>query len=111
MLAIGRAHPLLADGLDPLHPAVLRLIADVAAAARSAGRGVAVCGALASDPDAAPLLVGLGIGELSAVPGAIPAVKAALRRRRIDECRDLAVRALAQDDTAAVRGLLAGERA
>ncbi len=110
VLAIDRAHPLLADGLDPLHPAVLRLIADVAAAAQAAGRGVAVCGALASDPDAAPLLVGLGVGELSAVPGAIPAVKDALRRRRIDECRDLAARALAQDDTAAVRELLAGER-
>ncbi len=81
-------------------------------AARAAGRGVAVCGALASDPDAAPLLVGLGVGELSAVPGAIPAVKDALRRwRRSTECRDLAARALAQDDTAAVRAVDAtGER-
>ena len=111
VLAIDRAHPLLADGLDALHPAVLRLIADVAAAARAASRGVAVCGALASDPDAAPLLVGLGVGELSAVPGAIPAVKEALRRGTIEQCRDLAARALAQDDAAAVRGLLARERA
>lgn len=111
VLAIDREHPLLADRLDALHPAVLRLVADVSAAARAAGRGVAVCGGLASDPDAAPLLAGLGIGELSAVPAAIPAAKDALRRRTMGECRDLATRALSLDDARAVRGLLAGGRA
>jgi len=111
VLAIDREHPLLANRLDALHPAVLKLIADVAAAARAAGRGAAVCGGLASDPEAAPLLAGLGIGELSALPGAIPAVKDALRGRTIGECRELAARALELNDIHAVRELLAGARA
>jgi phosphocarrier protein FPr/phosphocarrier protein len=111
VLAIDREHPLLADRLDPLHPAVLRLIADVAAAGRAAGRGVAICGGLASEPGAAPLLAGLGVGELSVVPGAIPGAKDSLRRRSSGECRDLAVRALAADDARGVRALLAAVRA
>jgi phosphoenolpyruvate-protein kinase (PTS system EI component) len=52
------------------------------------------------------LLVGLGVGELSAVPGAIPAIKDTLRRRRLAECRELARRALEAEDAAAVRGIL-----
>jgi phosphoenolpyruvate-protein phosphotransferase len=106
-LAIDRTHPLIAGRLDALHPAVLRLVEVACAAARAAGRPVSVCGNLASDPAAAPLLVGLGVGELSAVPGAIPAVKAAVRRATLAGCRALAARALAADDAAAVRALLA----
>jgi len=107
VFAIDRAHPLLADGLDAMHPVVLQLIERVASAARGAGRGVAVCGGLASESSAAPLLVGLGVGELSAVPGAIPAIKDAVRRRTLAECRELAARALALESAAAVRALLA----
>jgi multiphosphoryl transfer protein len=106
VLAIDRAHPSLAGSLDALHPAVLQLIDGVASAARAAGRPVAVCGGLASEPAAAPLLVGLGIGELSAVPGAIPAIKDAVRRRTLEECRELARRALAAESAVAVRKLL-----
>jgi len=106
-LAIDRTHPVLAGGLDALHPVVLQLVEGIASAARAAGRGVAVCGSLASDPVAAPLLVGLGVGELSAVPGAIPAIKDTLRRQTITGCRTLAARALAASDAAAVRALLA----
>ena len=110
VLAIDRAHPSLAGSLDALHPAVLRLIEGVASAARAAGRPVAVCGGLASQPAAAPLLVGLGIGELSAVPGAIPAIKDAVRRRTLDDCRELARRALAAESAVAVRKLLEAPR-
>jgi phosphocarrier protein FPr/phosphocarrier protein len=106
VLAIDRTHPQLASRLDALHPAVLRLIADVCAAARNAGCAVAVCGGLASDPAAAPMLAGLGAGELSAVPASIPAIKNALRRRTLEECRELARRALLLDSTQAVRELL-----
>lgn len=106
MLAIDRTHPTLASRLDALHPAVLAAIQSVCAAARAADRSVAVCGGLASEPAAAPLLVGLGVGELSAVPAAIPAIKDALRRRTLAECRALAGRALAAQNAAAVRGLL-----
>jgi phosphoenolpyruvate-protein phosphotransferase len=108
VLAIDRAHPLLASQIDALHPAVLRLIGNICSAARAARRPVAVCGGLASDPDATPLLVGLGVGELSAVPAAIPRIKDAVRRRTLAECQELARRALTMDSAQAVRELLAG---
>jgi phosphocarrier protein FPr/phosphocarrier protein len=106
VLAIDRTHPLLAGSLDALHPAVLGLIGTVCVAARAARRPVAVCGGLASEPAAAPLLVGLGVGELSAMPGAIPEIKDAVRRHTLADCRALAGRALAAPDAAAVRAIL-----
>jgi phosphoenolpyruvate-protein kinase (PTS system EI component) len=105
-LAIDRTHPELASRLDALHPAVLRLIESVAAAARDAGRPVAVCGGLASDPVAAPILLGLGVQELSVVPTMIPKVKAEVRRHTLAQCRELARRALEQESPQAVRALL-----
>jgi multiphosphoryl transfer protein len=107
-LAMDRGQAGLATQLDALHPAVLRLIRFSADAARAAGRPIAVCGGLASDPLAAPLLVGLGVDELSAVPSAIAELKATLRTRHLDDCRELAERALAAPSAAAVRALAAG---
>jgi phosphocarrier protein FPr/phosphocarrier protein len=104
-LAMDRGHPLLAARLDALHPAVLRLIETAARAGAARGRMVAVCGGLASEPLAAPLLVGLGVHELSAVGAAIPRIKASLSRVTVPECRTLARQALAADDAAAVRAL------
>ncbi|EQD55934.1 PTS system, glucose-specific EIIA/HPr/phosphoenolpyruvate-protein phosphotransferase component, partial [mine drainage metagenome] len=74
-LAMDRGHPQLAARLDGLHPAVLTLIARTAEAAHAHGRGVAVCGGLAADPAAAPILIGLSVRELSCAPAAIPGVK------------------------------------
>jgi phosphoenolpyruvate-protein kinase (PTS system EI component) len=105
-LAIDRTHPLLAGSLDALHPAVLALIGTASNAARAARRPVAVCGGLASEPAAAPLLVGLGVGELSLMPGAIPEIKDVVRRHTLADCRALAARALAAPDAAAVRAIL-----
>jgi phosphoenolpyruvate-protein kinase (PTS system EI component) len=85
---------------------VLRLIRTSATAARAAGRPIAVCGGLASDPLAAPLLVGLGVDELSAVPSVIPEIKSRLRALRLDACRELAERALDAASAAAVRVLV-----
>lgn len=104
-LAMDRGQAELATQLDALHPAVLRLIRCSADAARAAGRSIAVCGGLASDPIAAPILVGLGVGELSAVPSAIPELKATLRALRMDDCRALAQRALQAPSATAVRAL------
>jgi len=104
-LAMDRGESELAAHLDALHPAVLRLISISAAAARAAGRPVAVCGGLASDPLAAALLVGLGVDELSAVPSVIPELKSRLRSLRLDDCRELAERALEAASAAAVRAL------
>ncbi|MFG1907574.1 HPr family phosphocarrier protein [Kribbella sp. NPDC048928] len=88
----------LADGLDP---AVLQLIDHVT---RNAGVRVAVCGDLASDPQAAVLLAALGVTELSAVGPQVPLVKARLRQADLSEV-DTAT-ALAARDAAQVRGLL-----
>ncbi len=104
-LAIDRSHPELAMQLDGLHPAVLRLIAGTAAAAVARGRPVAVCGGLASDPVAVPVLLGLGVQEFSMVPGAIPRIKALIRTCAMARCRELADRALALPSAAAVRDL------
>jgi phosphocarrier protein FPr/phosphocarrier protein len=104
-LAMDRGNPQLAARLDALHPAVLRLIDTAGQAAASRARMVAVCGGLASEPLAAPILVGLGVHELSAVGAVIPQLKACLGRVTLAECRALAREALAQPDAAAVRAL------
>ncbi|MGH8494961.1 MAG: phosphoenolpyruvate--protein phosphotransferase [Gammaproteobacteria bacterium] len=100
-LAIDRAHPELGRAFDSLHPAVLRQIAAVVDAA--GGCSVSVCGALASDPDAVPLLIGLGIRTLSAVPNVIPELKALLGSLSLAECRELAAATLSEEDAAGVR--------
>ncbi len=105
-LAIDRGNSELAARIDAVHPAVLRLVATVTAAAARRARGVAVCGGLASDPAAVPLLLGLGVNELSAVPAQIPHIKEVVRAHTLDACRALAARALALESAAAVRELL-----
>jgi phosphoenolpyruvate-protein phosphotransferase/dihydroxyacetone kinase phosphotransfer subunit len=77
-LASDRTNPSVSSLYHPMQPAVLRLIRQVAEAGRRAGKKVAVCGEIASDVQLAPLLVGLGVDELSMVPTAIPAVRTAL---------------------------------
>jgi phosphoenolpyruvate-protein phosphotransferase len=104
-LAVDRGHPELARRLDALHPAVLRLIALVAEAGRAAGKKVAVCGALGSDVDALPILIGLGVQEISATPSTIPRLKRTVRLLDSAECREVAQRALEQTSAAEVREL------
>jgi phosphoenolpyruvate-protein phosphotransferase len=104
-LAMDRGHPELAARLDALHPAVLRLIAHTAQAAEGCKRMVAVCGGLASDPVAAPILIGLGVHELSAVPSVIPRLKALIRKLTVADCTDVARQALEQSSAEAVRAL------
>jgi phosphoenolpyruvate-protein phosphotransferase len=104
-LAMDRGHPELAARLDALHPAVLRLIARTAEAARTRERLVAVCGGLASDPVAAPILIGLGVRELSAVPSVIPRLKALIRRLTVTDCAVIARQALEQSSAEVVRAL------
>jgi len=105
-LAMDRGHPKLAPQVDGLNPAVLALIANAVAAAHKHGKWVGVCGGMGSDPQAVPLLVGLGVDELSVSIPAIPAVKAQIRGLTLAECKALAARALAQDSAAAVRALV-----
>jgi phosphoenolpyruvate-protein phosphotransferase len=94
LLAADRTNAALAARQDPLHPAVLRAVASVVAAAASAtGCEVAVCGEMAADPAGALLLVGLGVSELSMEPRAFGPVKRALADRTLPELRALAERA------------------
>jgi len=104
-LAMDRAHPELARRLDALHPAVLRLIALVADACQAHGRAVSLCGALGSDAQALPVLVGLGIHEISAAPSAIPRLKHVARMLDAEACRALARQALEAPSAAEVRAL------
>ncbi len=105
-LAMDRGHPRLAGKADALHPGVLRLIGLVVEAARARGKHVAVCGGLAGDPKGIPLLIGLGVTELSVSAPAVPAVKAAVRRLKLEDCRQLAKRAVSFGTAAEVRALL-----
>jgi phosphoenolpyruvate-protein phosphotransferase len=93
-LAMDRGHAALAGRTDALHPAVLKLVAAAAGAGAAAGKMVAVCGGVAADRLAVPLLLGLGVRELSVVPAAVPAIKRQIRSLRIDDCRELARRCL-----------------
>jgi phosphocarrier protein FPr/phosphocarrier protein len=102
-LAMDRGHAELAARIDGVHPAVLRLIQATTRGAAAHGRPVAVCGGLASDPEAVPLLLGLGVGELSVVPGSIPRLKALIRKLELDACRQLAAHALGLASAAEVR--------
>lgn len=104
-LAMDRGHPELAARLDALHPAVLRLISMVVTAAKLNGRRVAICGGLASDPVAVPILIGLGVHELSMVPAVIPQLKALISTLNIDDCTALANQALDRETAEDVRAL------
>lgn len=107
-LAADRMNSAVSSRADALHPAVLRLIREAAAGARAHNRWIGVCGGLASDPLAAPILIGLGITELSAVPSQVPAIKAVVRGLKMDECRVLAERACAASSAHEVRFIAAG---
>ena len=104
-LAMDRGHPELAARLDALHPAVLRLISTVVNAANVHGRMVAICGGLASDPVAVPILVGLGVHELSMVPAVIPQLKALISTLSSEDCMALANQALDRETAEEVRAL------
>jgi len=93
-LAVDRLNERVARLYQPTHPAVVRLIHATVQAARRHGRPVGVCGEMAGEPALVPLLIGLGVDELSVTPALIPAVKFLLRRLRLSEARDLAEWAL-----------------
>jgi phosphocarrier protein FPr len=105
-LAMDRGHPKLAPHVDGLNPAVLRLIAQTVLGAQPLGKPVGVCGGMASDPAAVPILIGIGVSELSVSLPAIPAVKAQIRALRMDACRALAERALGAESAEEVRALV-----
>ncbi|SMP62866.1 PTS system, glucose-specific IIBC component [Desulfonatronum zhilinae] len=102
-LAMDRGHPRLAAHCDGLDPAVLALIHKAARAAAAHGKWCGVCGGLAGDPEAVPILIGLGVTELSVGAASIPGVKALVRTLNMARCRELAAQALNLDSAAQVR--------
>ncbi|MBX3230068.1 MAG: phosphoenolpyruvate--protein phosphotransferase [Labilithrix sp.] len=110
-LAIDRASQSLAAQASPFNPAILRLIRTVTDAGKKYERPVSLCGAMASDPLAAILLVGLGLRDLSMEAAAIPEIKEAIRRMTVAECEEIAERALACDSAEAVEEMLQKELA
>ncbi|MCH7861214.1 phosphoenolpyruvate--protein phosphotransferase [Sphingomonas sp. NPDC092331] len=104
-LAADRGNAAVSQRIDAMHPAVLRLVREVGRGAAAAGRWAGMCGGLASDPLAAPILIGLGITELSATPAQVPAVKAAVARFDMAGCAALAARACDAQSADEVRAL------
>lgn len=105
VLAMDRGNPAVAAGVDAMHPAVLRMIGETCRLAAVHGRWVGVCGGLASDPAALPILVGLGVTELSAVPGFVAEAKQIVRALTLPEMRAHAELALQCKSAAEVRAL------
>ncbi|MDB5788868.1 phosphoenolpyruvate--protein phosphotransferase [Caballeronia mineralivorans] len=102
-LAMDRCQADLAAQADGLHPAVLRLIKAATDGAAKHGKWVGVCGALGGDPVAVPLLVGLGVTELSVDPVSVPGIKALVRKLDYPLCHQRAEDALALESAQAVR--------
>ena len=105
-LAMDRDHPRLAGQADSFHPAVLRLIASTIKAAHAHGKWVGVCGALASETLAVPVLLGLGVDELSVSVPLIPAIKARVRELDFAACQTLAQQMLGLESAEQVRTAL-----
>lgn len=108
-LAMDRGHAALAGRMDALHPAVVGLIGRVGEAAKRAGIPASVCGGLASDPVAVPVLIGLGIGKLSVVQSMIAPVKAIVRELDTAHCASIAADLHTLDNALAIRTRIVAE--
>ncbi|TDR81586.1 phosphoenolpyruvate--protein phosphotransferase [Paludibacterium purpuratum] len=106
VLAMDRNHPGVGRQADALNPAVLQLMASTVQAAHRHGKWVGVCGGLASDPLAVPVLVGMGVDELSVSVPSIPEIKALVRKFSKTECEALAAEVLTLSTASEVRARL-----
>jgi phosphotransferase system enzyme I (PtsI) len=93
-LAADRTNEKVSHLYEPTHPAILKLIKMTVDASHQHGHWTGVCGEIGGDPVLVPLLVGLGVDELSCAPAAIPEVKYMIRRIKLEEARALAESAL-----------------
>lgn len=103
VMASDRNNPRVANLVDALHPAVLRMVQQTVQAAHTAGISVGLCGELAADTFATPILLGLGLDELSVNPQSIPGVKQAIAGSSIVASEAIAASALQQDSAEHVR--------
>ena len=98
-LAVDRMNERVAHLYEPTHPAILRLIHATVTAAHNNGIWVGVCGEMASDPAMVPLLLGLGVDELSVASSLVPSIKFLIRRLKLAEARELAEHALKSESS------------
>jgi phosphotransferase system enzyme I (PtsI) len=108
-LAADRGNPAVSQYYNAADPAILRLIRMVVSAARKQGIPVTVCGQMSSDPKFVPLLIGLGVRELSVTPQAVPQVKAVIRAISVVQAERIASEALELDVASSVESFLRGE--
>ncbi len=108
-LAIDRGHRDLAAMADGLHPSVLKLIKITCDAANKHKKMVGVCGGIAGDHQAVPLLIGLGVHELSVSVPVIPHIKAQIRKLKKSDCILLAEKALKLAEASEVRQIVSDE--
>lgn len=101
-LAVDRLNEKIAHLYEPTNPAILRLIKMTVDAAHQHGIWVGVCGEMAGDPDLTPLLLGLGVDELSVAPAILPQIKYLIRRTRMSEAKELASFALNCESSAEI---------
>ncbi len=106
VLAVDRGNDLVSDLYQTLHPAVLRLIKHVVDTAQPLGIPVSICGEMAANPRAVPLLVGMGLTELSASPTYLPRMKRIIRAMKRSEGAHLLERAINLGDPQEVEALL-----
>lgn len=105
-LAMDRGNAKVAAQVDACDPSILALIGQAAQALHEKGKWIGVCGGVASDPQAVPILVGLGVDELSCSIPAIPSIKAKVRAYSYSECKSLADAALTSATPEEVRALV-----
>lgn len=105
-LAVDRDNHAMSGLYTPTHPSVLRLIKLVVNEANSRGIPVTICGEVAADPRFTPLLLGLGVHELSVASRFIPIVKNAIRNTSIIEASQLAERVMSLSTSAEIDELL-----
>lgn len=101
-LAVDRMNEKIAHLYEPTHPAIIRLIKATVDAARKNKISVSVCGEMAGEPIMAPLLIGLGVDELSAAPPLVPQIKYMVRRLKLPEAQALAEFALSSESGAEI---------
>lgn len=104
-LAVDRVNERVADLYQPTHPAVLRLIKMVVTAAHHAGIWVGLCGEMAGDISLTPLLIGLGLDELSSATSQVAKIKHAIRNLDTVQCQQLVEQALHVSDSAEIQRL------
>lgn len=108
-LAMDRNHPSLARHVDGLHPAVLKLIQQTVTAAHRAEIEVGICGGIAGDASGVPILIGLGLRELSVSLPSVPGIKARVRDLHLAHCERVAEQALGMTSAQQVRDLIKRE--